>query len=209
MNLLLSFKQPFIWLSRIGYRCGYGVHSPFAFDLITNLIYQPTPYYAYRALAAEQKKQAPHQPKEWSSELKRVNQLLFRLVNRAQPRTIIDVGTPSATSLYLQWAKPGASYTFASTLNELSLEAGVKVDFLYLHHCKQPTLVESVFHLCASRTTQQSVVVIQGIHYSAAMRTLWKRLQADQHVGITFDLYHLGILFFDKTKVKQAYKVNF
>lgn len=50
MNLLLSIKRPFIWLSRFRYRCGYGVHSPFAFSLITDVIYEYTPYYAYHAL---------------------------------------------------------------------------------------------------------------------------------------------------------------
>jgi len=41
------------------------------------------------------------------------------------------------------------------------------------------------------------------------MKALWKRMQQDEHVGITFDLYDLGILFFDKTKIKQDYIVNF
>ena len=56
MNLLLCIKRPFIWLSRFRYRCGYGVHSPFAFSLITDVIYEKMPYYAYSSLKKEQKK---------------------------------------------------------------------------------------------------------------------------------------------------------
>ena len=56
MNLLLCLKRPFIWLSRFRYRCGYGVHSPFAFSLITDVIYEKMPYYAYDSLEKEQKK---------------------------------------------------------------------------------------------------------------------------------------------------------
>ena len=41
------------------------------------------------------------------------------------------------------------------------------------------------------------------------MKQLWKRLKTDDKVGITFDLYDVGILFFDKTKIKQHYIVNF
>lgn len=41
------------------------------------------------------------------------------------------------------------------------------------------------------------------------MKNLWERLKADDRVGITFDLYDVGILFFDKTKIKQHYIVNF
>lgn len=58
---------------------------------------------------------------------------LFRLVNRVQPDTIIEVGRPSSTALYLQSAKPSASYLFASDLSELFLDADTSVDFLYLN----------------------------------------------------------------------------
>lgn len=58
-RILLALKRPFIWLYRFRHRCGYGVHSPFAFNLITHVIYETTPYYKYRELAAEQKKLAP------------------------------------------------------------------------------------------------------------------------------------------------------
>lgn len=209
MNIFLTLKRPFVWLARIRYRCGYGVHSPFAFELITELIYERTPYYAYRQLADEQKKQAPVHGKGWNCESKKSNRLLFRLVNRCQPRTIVDAGVLSASSLYLQAGKAQTEYLFASELSELFLEADTPVDFLYLHHYRNPVFVEDVFWVCAARTTPKSVFVVHGIHYSRPMRALWKRLQADDRVGITFDLYDLGILFFDRTKIKQQYTVNF
>lgn len=138
-----------------------------------------------------------------------MKRLLFRLVNRVQPDTIVDAGVPSSSSLYLQSGKATADYTFASELSELFLEAGVPVDLLYIHKAKDPSFVEEVFRICAARSTQQSVFVIGGIHYSGAMKQLWKRLKTDDKVGITFDLYDVGILFFDKTKIKQHYIVNF
>lgn len=209
MNLILTLKRPFIWLSRIRHRCGYGVHSPFAFELITCLIYEKAPYYAYKELEAEEKKQKRNHGKGWKSESRKVKRLLFRLVNRVQPDTIVDAGVPSSSSLYLQSGKATADYTFASELSELFLEAGVPVDLLYIHKAKDPSFVEEVFRICAARSTQQSVFVIGGIHYSGAMKQLWKRLKTDDKVGITFDLYDVGILFFDKTKIKQHYIVNF
>lgn len=209
MNILLTLKRPFIWLARIRYRCGYGVHSPFAFELITGLIYEKTPYYAYQQLAVEQKKQAPRHGKEWNFETRKVNRLLFRLVNRYQPPTIIDAGVLSAASLYLQSGKASAEYVFASGLSELFLEAGAPVDFLYLHDAKNPTFVEEVFGVCAARSTAQSVFVVHGIHSSRQMRTCWKRFRSDARVGVTFDLYDVGILFFDTSKIKQHYTVNF
>lgn len=201
------WKRPLIWLSRFRYRCGYGVHSPFAFDLITHVIYERTPYYAYKTLAAEQKKLSG--VRGWAHESKRVNRLLFRLVNWVQPATIIDAGILSASSLYLQAGKRGADYLPVSDLSELFLEQGASVDFLYLHDFRRPEFVEQGFAVCAPRTTVQSVFVVEGIRYNTAMKELWQRMQADNRVGITFDLYDLGILFFDKSKIKQHYTVNF
>lgn len=207
MNLLLSLKRPFIWLSRFRYRCGYGVHSPFAFSLITDVIYEKRPYYAYQSLQEEQKKMMKEHG--WKKGSRKINCFLFRLVNRMQPATIVEVGCPSATSLYLQSAKPSADYLFAADLSELFLDAGVPVDFLYLNDYRHPELIEETFRICVSRTTPGSVFVVYGICYSKAMKTLWKRLQTDERVSITFDLYDVGLLFFDKTKIKQDYKVNF
>ena len=51
--------------------------------------------------------------------------------------------------------------------------------------------------------------MIKGIHHSREMKQCWKRLVNNEKVGITFDLYDVGVLFFDKTKIKQDYIVNF
>ena len=74
---------------------------------------------------------------------------------------------------------------------------------------QNPELMEEVFHICAQRVTLKSVFVVQGICYSKKMKTLWNQLKEDERVGVTFDLYDLGLLFFDKTKIKQHYIVNF
>ncbi len=207
MNFLLCIKRPFIWLSRFRYRCGYGVHSPFAFSLITDVIYEKMPYYAYASLEKEQKRLV--RERGYSRGSQKVNRFLFRLVNKVQPATIVEVGRPSVASLYLQSAKPSAEYLFASDLSELFLDTDVPVDFLYLNDYRNPELLEKVFDICVRRTTLKSVFVVHGIYYSKEMKALWKRLQEDERVGITFDLYDLGLLFFDKTKIKQHYIVNF
>ena len=207
--LLLPLKRPFIWLRRFRHRRGYGVHSPFAFNFITNIIYERTPYYKYDELLVSQKEQARQKDCGWDYETGKVKRLLFRVVNYCQPATIVDAGCLSASSLYLKAAKEGADYTAAADLSELFLEAGVPVDFLYVHDYRRPEFVEEVFNLCASRSTQRSVFVVEGIRYTPSMMALWKRLVRHERAGITFDLYDLGIVFFDKTKNKQDYIVNF
>ena len=202
-------KRPFVRLARFRHRCGYGVHSPFAFHLITGIIYETAPYYKYASLLEGEKRQATQHPRSWREEPLRVKRLLFRLVNYARPETIVDAGPLSASGLYLKAGREGAAYTAAAELDELFLEAGVPVDFLYLHDWRRPDFVEEVFRQCVGRARGCSVFVIEGIHYTRNMTALWKRMQQDPRVGITFDLYDLGILFFDKSITKQDYIVNF
>lgn len=208
MSVFRFLKRPFIWLFRFRHRCGYGVHSPFAFDLITKVIYENTPYYAYKELKEKEKKMNVTYSLSKGESLK-IKRLLFRLVNCAQPKTIVDVGIHSASSLYLCAACRRAEYVAASDLSELFLEADIPVDFLYLHDYCHPGLVEQTFQLCVLRTVSKSLFVVEGIHYSKAMKALWHRMQEDERTGISFDLYDLGLIFFDKTKIKQHYIVNF
>ena len=192
------------WVKRFRHRCGYGVHSPSDFFLIAFVIYEKLPFYAYESLHELRKlagKGEHHREK--------VDKLLFRLVNYARPETIVDAGCLSASGLYLKAAREGAAYTAAAGLDELFLESGVPVDFLYLHDWHHPDFVEEVFRQCVERTRGCSVFVIEGIRYTRAMRRLWEAMKQDERCGITFDLYDLGIIFFDRTKIKQHYLVNF
>ncbi|GAE22340.1 hypothetical protein JCM10003_1921 [Bacteroides pyogenes JCM 10003] len=100
MSFLLCLKRPFIWLSRFRHRCGYGVHSPFAFGLITDVVYERRPYYAYANLESEEKERRRKEGRIKGHV--KVNRLLFRLVNRIQPGTIVEVGPLSVASLYMQ-----------------------------------------------------------------------------------------------------------
>ena len=56
---------------------------------------------------------------------------------------------------------------------------------------------------------ENSMLIIYGIGYSKEMKTLWSELIKDEKSGISFDLYDLGILFFNKSRNKQDYIVNF
>ena len=202
-------KHLWIWFLRFRHRRGYGVHSPFAFFFITHVVYERAPYYDYKKLKQTEKALALQHGRGWRYESLKMKRFLFRLVNYSQPGTMIDAGRVAASSLYLKAAKPAADYLAVTDLSELFLEADTPIDFLYLHDCGRPGFVEEVFRICVSRTTQRSVFAVEGVGASAAMRAIWKRMQQHGRVGITFDLYDVGILFFDRSMTKQHYVVNF
>ncbi|MCK9158896.1 MAG: hypothetical protein M0P00_00165 [Bacteroidaceae bacterium] len=209
MNIFYYIKRPLVLIFRFRHSLGNGVHSPSAFDFITNVVYAKSPSYDYKELERECKNQFQYKSKDWNHEPQRVNRLLFRLVNRVQPSVVIDAGIKSASSLYLQAAKSDIDYSYVSEFSQLFLKSSSSVDFLYLHNSKEPAFIEAVFQTCVPLTTSRSLFVVEGIHSFRSMRLLWKKLQSDDRTGVSFDLYDVGILFFDHSKIKQHYIVNF
>ncbi|NDV57513.1 hypothetical protein [Bacteroides sp. 519] len=208
MCKILTFKRPFIWLRRFRKRCGYGVHSPSAFDFITNVIYEKTYYYAYNEIEKSDKyKQQIKKNKKHTS--RKVNRLLFRMVNRFQPTDIAEVGPASSiTSLYLKAAKQNADYVCYSAdvpITHFTHNLG----FLLIHYGENVEKIREIIKESFNCVTHQSVLVIEGIYYNSSMKQLWNEVVADKRAVITYDLYDLGIVFFDQKKIKQHYKVNF
>ena len=84
-----------IWLRRFRHRRGYGVHSPFAYHFLRDVVYEKTPYYAYHDLDSHL---------AWSQRLRqrRGLRLLFRLSNYTQPRRLLLPQGSALEGLYLQ-----------------------------------------------------------------------------------------------------------
>ena len=103
----LKFSSQIKLYRKIRYRKGYGVHSPFIYNLITKVIEEKTPYYVFEDIENFRKEllnsENPFktltaketQPKNYGA-------LLFRLVNFFKCRKILQIGSSTGLmSLYL------------------------------------------------------------------------------------------------------------
>lgn len=236
------YKRAFIWLLRFRHRKGYGVHSPFAFRLITEVIYADDPYYDYDALKDSVQKIRTESTANWEKYLDRfsINELLYRLVNEVEAKTILEIGSSNGvSSIYLSTCRKSAKHIvldkkseknelIRSTLSNLEptnidfrvgdvipltsvvLAELQTVDFLLLRPADFSLEdIQSIFEECIAKSNEGSLFVIQDIYASRMITRWWKERIKDQRLGITFDLYDMGLVFFDKTKIKQHYIVNF
>lgn len=206
---MLLARRIWNWCRRFRYRCGYGVHSPSDFFLITSVIYEDMPYYAYERLKASSVSASlPHYREK-------VNRLLFRLVNYFRPASLIEVGEGNGDSLrYMQAAR--TSMTAVGLKGEdkeetlrrlkLELEKMKHVDFL---HIAYTSYYKEVFEMAYPYLQASSCVVVGNLYASKDREAWWKQLIADERVRISFDLYDIGLLLFEEKRFKQNYKVNF
>lgn len=70
-------------MRRVKHRKGFGVHSPFAYGIITEVIEEKLPYYAYKRMHRLYGKNSPMAEKQ--------AQLLLRLANRFAARNILEI----------------------------------------------------------------------------------------------------------------------
>jgi hypothetical protein len=197
------------WCRRFRHRCGYGVHSPSDFFLITSVIYEKYPYYAYAEL----------QKKRFSGSLphyrQKVNRLLFRLVNYLKPQSLIEVGVDNGASIcYMRAARKNMQWYTLKDMDETktldTLESKARmiggIDFLHIAHTP---CYKAVFEQALPYVKGNTCFVIGSPYLNREKRLWWKQLQDDERVSLTFDLYDIGLVFFDKKRIKQNYIVNF
>jgi predicted O-methyltransferase YrrM len=162
-------------------------------------------------------------------------ELLFRLVSHVQPQHILELGTCLGLStLYLAKANTKAHvytlegnpdyatharkkfiqyHTHNITLIEgnihetlhIAMDRMPTLDFAFLdaHHAYEPTL--KFFNTCLSKVHEESVIVLDDIHWSPDMERAWEDIKKMEAVQQTIDLFQFGIVFFRPGQVKEHF----
>ena len=209
------------WLTRQG----FGVHSPWAYDLIENVINERNPYYAYEDLYSFWEKAPQYMPQYPQSR----DELLFRLVNRFNPKFILEVGTGAGVSTgYLasvfKESKvitvdfpnpaekevrrnlkkiPNIEYIAADVLETVQdiLDSGTVPQFIHIAHT---ALWRQAADMILPYATPSTVIVVEDLG-KKQKKEWWKEFIKDERVGVTFQMKKLGLLFFDRNMTKQHY----
>lgn len=224
---------------KLKHRKGFGVHSPFAYSIITEVIEEKLPYYAYRRMLRTFDKNAPFPHK--------VACLLLRLANRFHCRRALEVSCDGGytalpliltdSSLHVDSIVTPNSATSQQTLDRLSwlvqrvgqqmsfvtpaelISAGdscPKYDMILVRDTEaleQITAlfpgVESPVDAILSLCKEDTLILSRGIQPHRLMEHFWDELCDRDEVTITMDLYDYGIAILKPRFFKQHYIVSF
>ncbi|MDO4790355.1 MAG: hypothetical protein Q3998_05260 [Porphyromonas sp.] len=174
-------------LRKFRYRSGHGVHSPLAFDLISNVASSPIPFYAFGEIANKLPDDTPKRDL-------RVGQFLFRLLAHAPEEEVIYL-TDNLSARMPEWGK-------ASTPNSshIILSEGEKVRSSatpFLVYAATPSLAQDYLKghkdpLCkCDAMPHRPMLLIDGIRRSKKEYQVWREcLQSCLFRCIVLDFYH-------------------
>ncbi|GAB5522298.1 MAG: class I SAM-dependent methyltransferase [Roseivirga sp.] len=94
--------------------------------------------------------------------------------------------------------------TLSPTLEKLD-----KVDLAYLdaNHRYEPTI--RYFEQILPKLHEQSILVLDDIHWSQEMNDAWRELTKHPSVTLSLDLFEGGLLFFNRELKKEHYVLDF
>lgn len=241
----------------------HGVHSPFVYDLIAQVLRPSDVLPAYAELeqaradllesdqtirvndlgagsrvhdqslrrVADMARTALKPPKQ--------AQLLFRLARYLNAGSVLELGTSfGITTLYLSsGAEDGEVHTiegcpqtyriaqhqferfgrsnihthlgsFRSMLPEV-LRRMEPLDLVFIdgHHAEAPT--REYFELCLQRAHNDTVFVLDDIHWSRGMEAAWSAIKSHPRVTVTIDLYSMGLVFLRSEQAKEHFRLRY
>ena len=232
----------------------HGVHSPFVFDLVTQTL--PTDKTDFSAFSAEKWREeclsnyssidvkdfgtGKSGPRTISSIAKRAakspkeGRLLYRLVKRFEPKTILELGTSLGISA--QYMREGslnaklitiegcpetariAQEGFKKHKEEVDVRTGnfadvlpgvleelKSVDLVYIDGNHRRKPTLDYFELIRKYAHNETVFIFDDIHWSLEMEEAWKTISADPDVHVSLDVFHFGLVFLRKQQVKEHF----
>lgn len=192
------------WLRRFRKRCGYGIHSPFAFNLVSGVIYEKGEYYCYAPLS---------RLRTWENAVLREkdDRLLFRLVNNLSPcNGVVFSQRIGITKEYLMHGCEQAEWHFLNVDELEALSATFdrlgKIDFLYVDVARH---TQQILQTALPYVHDRTLVIVRHIRHNSALYAIWQLFIRQPEVRVTFDLYDFGLMYFEKRLNKEDYIINY
>jgi len=183
---------------RLFCRGGFGVHSPFVFDLITNVIEERCEYYFYDDIYREYLRRKSDGRCDITQAEGR---LLFRLANRFHPRRILIVGEADSFAAFCLsgYAPDAVALTAIADGDEVKGKAYDCIFFSCDTDC-------AAYKRIVTKLRTDGFAVVAGIRKSGKRREAWTDLCGARGITASIDLCSMGLLVANPRLQRRRYK---
>lgn len=239
------------------------IHSPFISELCHQCIRSSQTYYAFRQIEQLRKSLYKNQQaiqvndlgagsrKNFHNERKiskiarhsissrKTSQLLFKLINKFQPSSVLELGTSlGINTLYLakalhtaqiitlegcsniaqvarqNFAKGGCTHIelLEGDIDHTlptALDKIASLDFVFFDANHRYAPTIQYFELCLRKAHKKSIFVFDDIYWSSEMQQAWAEIKAHPQVTLSLDLFQVGLVFFESGLKPQHFKFYF
>lgn len=227
---------------------GHGIHSPFVFDFITKVLNDKKKYACYDAIEVvrqrvrkaatiievedfgagsaviKSNKRMVKAIAKSSIKSPKFAQLLFRMVQYYQPKSIVELGTSfGITTAYLASGNAAAKVYTCEGAPQIAAIAQHNFNLMGIQNCTilqgdfaqtLPALFSMVnlfdfafvdgnhrkaptlqyFNQLLAHSTSKTILIFDDIHWSSEMEAAWLVIQHHPSVTVTIDLFFIGIV---------------
>lgn len=191
---------------------GHGVHSPFAFYFITKILGDKLIYNHFSDIENRLLKDGI----DLSS--KKKYRLFFKIVNFAQPESILQIGTQNGIeSLYLNSATNARFDLYAQSIDskkkvlasipnlhfiDTLSDISQKYDLIYLKQEKSSNIsIKKLLDMSNSK----SCWIVDSIKFRNIKNNLWEEIKKHPAIKVTFEKKDFGIVFLNR----DLHKINY
>lgn len=231
---------------------GHGTHSPFVYDFIVHVLNDRRNFYAYQkvesyrylmmynsteleiedfgagSVSGNKKKRSIASIAKNAAKPSKLGQLLFRIANYYQPKTIIELGT--SLGLSTAYLAMGNSAADVITCEGAAAVAAVAKENFSLMRLNNITVTEGdfdktlqpllqtkngwdlafidgnhrkeptlrYFEQLLLKKNEPAILIFDDIHWSKEMEDAWATIKDHPYTMLTIDLFFIGIVFFRK-----------
>ena len=220
-----STNNLFRFIHRRRHSAGFGVHSPFAFNLILDTIHTPHSFYIYE----ENRQKIDKAGLTKQTDIKYA-ELIFRLINRFNAKDILEIGAGlGVNSLYISShsrqttvvcveenkEKTEIAQSLLANKSENIIFTNVlpnkenSFDAIIWDLMEYPLRQEETLDTIYNSIRDDGFIVVNHINKGIRNKNTWQEILKMDTITMSFDLKSIGIGFFKSSLPKLNYDLYF